>query len=105
MKNFWLGATVLGTVIPYFFFYNQIVSEGFSWSEIFYLIFPTYAATGFIADLLLASFVFWIYIYKKAGKSLFLQVVLLNLTVGLSAALPYFLYRTTEKIGKKTQTE
>ncbi len=95
LKNIWLGATLLGTAIPYFFFVNQIVSEGFSWSEIHLLIFPTYAATGFIADLFFASFVFWIYIYKKVGRVIFLQVVMLNLVVGLSAALPYYLLRTS----------
>lgn len=97
MRKFWLFATVIGTLIPYYFFYKQMDSSEFEWGNILGLIFPTYAATGFVVDLLISSFIFWIYVYKKVDKGLFTQIVLLNLSIGLSAALPYYLFRTSEK--------
>ncbi|MEY4657657.1 MAG: hypothetical protein RL466_470 [Actinomycetota bacterium] len=97
MRNFWLFATIIGTLLPYYFFYNQIVSSDFEWGNLLNLIFPTYAATGFVVDLLITSFIFWIYISKKVNKSLFIQIVALNLAIGLSAALPYYLFKTTKK--------
>lgn len=99
MRKFWFLAVLLGTLSPYYFFYSQIVSDGFKWPNLLNLIFPTYAATGFVVDLLVTSLIFWIYIFKKVDRSLFIQIVLLNLTIGLSAAFPYFLYRTSEKSG------
>jgi hypothetical protein len=97
MRRLWLLATFLGTLLPYYFFYNQIVSSDFEWKNLLSLIFPTYAATGFVVDLLITSFIFWIYIFKKVNKSLFIQIVALNLAIGLSAALPYYLFKTTKK--------
>lgn len=98
MRKFWLFATIIGTWVPYYFFYNQIVSSDFEWGKLLSLIFPTYAATGFVADLLITSFIFWIYIFKKVDKSLFVQIVALNIAIGLSAALPYYLFKTSGKI-------
>lgn len=100
MRKFWLFATIIGTLLPYYFFYNQIVSSDFEWKNLLSLIFPTYAATGFVVDLLITSFIFWIYIFKKVEKSLFIQIVVLNLAIGLSAALPYYLFKTSEKSQK-----
>jgi len=97
MRKFWLFATIIGTLLPYYFFYNQIVSSDFEWGNLLSLIFPTYAATGFVVDLLITSFIFWIYIFKKVDKSLFIQIVALNLAIGLSAALPYYLFKTSGK--------
>lgn len=97
MRRFWLSATIIGTLLPYYFFYNQIVSSDFEWGKLLSLIFPTYAATGFVVDLLITSFIFWIYIFKKVDKSQFIQIVGLNLAIGLSAALPYYLFKTSGK--------
>lgn len=97
MRRFWLIATIVGTLVPYYFFYKQILSSDFEWSNLTKLIFPTYAATGLIADLFLVSFVFWIFIFKKINKYLFIQIVVINLIIGLSAAFPYYLFRTTSK--------
>jgi hypothetical protein len=97
MRRFWLLATFLGTLLPYYFFYNEIFSPDFEWGNLLNLIFPTYAATGFVVDLLITSFIFWIYIFNKVSKSLFSQIVILNLVIGLSAALPYYLFKTFKK--------
>ena len=52
------------------------------------------AAAGITADILFSSFVFWLFIYtqyRKGGPNPLLFIVL-NLTIGLSCALPAYLY-------------
>lgn len=94
MKRFYAVATVIGTVIPYFYFYQHLSNSEISLVPIINAIFATYASSGFVADLLISSFIFWIYIYKKVNSKLFFTIVGLNLVIGLSAALPYYLYKT-----------
>lgn len=94
MKRFYALATVIGTVIPYFYFYQQLTNSEISLIPIINAIFATYASTGFVADLFIASFIFWIYIYKKVDTNLFFIIVGINLIIGLSAALPFYLYKT-----------
>ena len=94
MKRFYALATVIGTVIPYFYFYQQLTNSEISLIPIINAIFATYASTGFVADLFIASFIFWIYIYKKVNTKLFFIIVGINLIIGLSAALPFYLYKT-----------
>ena len=56
-------------------------------------LFVNSAAAGFSADLLIASFVFWTYMFTaKSGPKPWLFIVL-NLSIGLSCALPAYLYR------------
>ena len=97
MKRFYAFATVIGTVIPYFYFYQQLAISEISLVPIINAIFATYASTGFVADLFIASFIFWIYIYRKVNTKLFLTIIGLNLIIGLSAALPFYLYKTYKK--------
>lgn len=97
MKRFYALATVIGTVVPYFYFYQQLTNSEISLIPIINAIFATYASTGFVSDLFIASFIFWIYIYKKVNSKLFFTIVALNLIIGLSAALPYYLYKTYKK--------
>jgi hypothetical protein len=94
MKRFYAVATLIGTVIPYFYFYQQLANSEIGLVPIINAIFATYASTGFVADLFIASFIFWIYIYKKVNIKLFFTIVGLNLVIGLSAALPFYLYKT-----------
>ena len=94
MKRFYAAATVAGTLIPYFYFYQHLTTSDISLVPIINAIFATYASTGFVAELFIASFIFWIYIFKKVNTKLFFTIIGLNLIIGLSAALPYYLYKT-----------
>jgi preprotein translocase subunit SecD len=52
------------------------------------------AAAGITADILFSSLVFWIFMYvqyRKSGPNPFLFIAL-NLLIGLSCALPAYLY-------------
>ena len=91
MKNVYLVGAIAGTVIPYFFFINHFMAEGFYLTGFVMAVFANGAAGGFAADLLITSFIFWCYLFARGERLLWLYI-LLNLTIGLSCALPAYLY-------------
>ncbi|WP_133470077.1 DUF2834 domain-containing protein [Paraglaciecola marina] len=95
MRNVYLLLAILGGVIPYLYFFQFIQSEGLNIPLFVESLFVNGAAGGFSADLLISSFVFWLFMFKESKHSsnpkpfLFIAI---NLTVGLSCALPAYLY-------------
>jgi len=95
MKKIYLFATILGAIIPYFFFFQFIQLNGVNLPDFISALFVNGAAGGFSSDLLLSSFVFWVFMFQQWKMSnapkpcLFIA---LNLTIGLSCALPAYLY-------------
>jgi Terpene cyclase DEP1 len=95
MKNFYLFTAVIGAIIPSVFFFQFIQLNGVDLPAFISALFVNGAAGGFSADLLISSFVFWAYMFQQAKSSsapkpwLFIA---LNLCIGLSCALPAYLY-------------
>lgn len=95
MKNFYLFAAIAGAVVPYVFFVNFFLSEGVALPTFLAGLFANGAAGGFTADVLISSAVFWRYLISNKSSRIWVYIIL-NLTIGLSCALPYYLY-VTEK--------
>ncbi len=99
MKRLYLILAILGAVLPYLFFFQYFSVEGVNLAGFVGALFSNGAAGGFTADLLFTSFVFWIYMaYRRSrmdGPNPILFIVL-NLTIGLSCALPAYLYAITD---------
>lgn len=91
MKNIYLVLTIAGAIVPYVFFTSFFLSEGVNVTGFVGALFANGAAGGFTADLLFSSFVFWIMLVQMQARRIWL-FVLLNLTIGLSCALPAWLY-------------
>jgi hypothetical protein len=91
MKNIYLFAAIAGALIPYLFFVDFFLAEGLAPLTFLLGIFANGAAGGFAADVLISSAVFWHYLFYKKEPRVWIYV-LLNLTIGLSCALPYYLY-------------
>ena len=95
MKYIYLALAVVGAVIPYLFFLGFFQASGFNMPLFVTSAFVNGAAGGFTADLFISSFVFWLYMFQNQragtgpGPLLF---IVLNLTIGLSCALPAYLY-------------
>jgi hypothetical protein len=95
MKNIYLVLAIIGAIIPLAFFLQFFSAEGVNLSRFISGLFVNGAAGGFSADLLISSFVFWIYMFQKQKNEkgpkpgLF---IILNLFIGLSCALPAYLY-------------
>jgi hypothetical protein len=95
MKRFYLILAVLGAIAPYVFFFQFFSEEGINLSKFVSALFANGAISGFTADLLITSLVFWIAMFQQRGKGRGpnpLPFVALNLLIGLSCALPAYLY-------------
>lgn len=93
-RSLFLALAVLGAVVPYVFFAQFFSAEGFG-GDFVGSLFVNGAAGGFAADVLLSSVVFWVFLFReapRAGVSRPWVYVLINLAIGLSCALPLFLW-------------
>jgi hypothetical protein len=87
MKSLYLMLAIVGAVVPYGFFFGFIAAEGLNLSGFVSALFANGPAGGFTADLLISSVVFWIFMFSRPGG--------MFMTIGLSCALPAYLYATT----------
>ena len=94
MKNFYLIAAAIGAVAPYATYYGYLAyvpgSSGalsLAWGN------PIAAAT--LTDFTISCLVFWPFVFvesKKLGVRYWWLFVVTNIFIGLSFALPAFLY-------------
>lgn len=94
-KTLYIIGAIIGTLVPYYFLFRFVGQYGFDVALFTQQAVANPAAAMFTADLLISSFVFWIFLFNEGRRlsmpRLWLYVVL-NLAVGLSLALPLFLY-------------
>lgn len=101
----YLVLAIVGAVVPYIFFIQHFGAAGFGLSDFVSALFVNSAASGFTSDLLITSLVFWIAMYQRRSQGKGPNpafFILLNLAIGLSCALPAYLYVTTN--GKPSAT-
>ena len=91
MKNIYLILAIAGAIVPYIFFVMFFMSHGLAVGDFLAALFANGASGGFTADLLISSLVFWLFIFSQGGSKLWIYI-LVNLTIGLSCALPLYLY-------------
>ncbi len=95
MKTLYLVLALVGAVVPYIFFMQHFSSEGIGLVGFVQALFANPAASGFTADLLITSSIFWIFMFQqhKRGKGPSPVIfIVLNLLIGLSCAFPAYLY-------------
>ncbi|MEM9507712.1 MAG: DUF2834 domain-containing protein [Cyanobacteria bacterium P01_E01_bin.35] len=101
MQIIYLVLSLLGLILPYSqlipFINNHGLDLALFWSELF----SNRISTAFSFDLLVSSVVFWLLLFKEGTRlqmKLLWVYVLGNLTIGLSFALPLFLYMRSRRI-------
>ena len=97
MKRLYLVLAIIGAILPYIFFTQYFITDGSNLAGFISPLFASPPVAGFTVDLLFTSFVFWIMMFhhRKEGKGPNPAVfILLNLTIGLSCAIPAYLYAT-----------
>lgn len=95
MKTVYLFLAIVGAVVPYAFFADHAIQSGLSPALFLQSTFANPAASGFVVDLLISSAVFWVAIYrlhKRQNGPAPWPFLALNLTIGLSCALPAYFY-------------
>lgn len=94
-KTFYLASAVIGTIIPWYFFADFFLNEGINIPLFIANLFVNGPAGGFSADVLISIVVFWVWSYRDAGKqglNRWWLVLVASFIVGLSLALPLYLY-------------
>ena len=95
MKRLYLVLAVIGAIVPYIFFIQHFATEGPSLLRFVSALYANPAAGGFTSDLLVTSFIFWIFMFHQRRRNKGpnpLLFILLNLLIGLSCAMPAYLY-------------
>lgn len=93
MKKFYLIWAVLGAVIPVLFFLEVFHENMVGVTGFIPALFVNGPAGGFAADLLISSAVFWGFMFSHRQGPNPWPFVAINLCIGLSCALPAYLYR------------
>jgi hypothetical protein len=100
MKTVYLAMAVVGAVVPYAFFVQHIAVQGADPVALVSAITASPAVRGFTADLVLASLAFWAAMFhqrsRRGGPNPILFIAL-NLLIGLSCAIPAYLYARTRR--------
>lgn len=95
MQWLYLGAAILGTVLPLSQFIPFLAAYGFDVPRFFGQLFQNHVSAFFGMDVVLSSFALWLFVFsegrRRGMKNLWLYVVC-NLAVGVSLALPLFLF-------------
>ena len=94
-KNIFLVLALMGLFAPYYFLFRFLSANGLNIPLLVQQLFTNDISTFFAVDLVISMIVFWIYMIAEADR---LQMknwwlyILASLLVGLSFALPLFLY-------------
>ena len=94
-RPFYLAMMVVGTVGPWYFFSGFIGAYGVDLMAFLSALFANGAASGAMTDLLISAFVFWVWSFadaRREGVGNWWLVVPATLAVGLSLALPLYLW-------------
>ncbi len=100
-KTIFLILTIIGFIAPYYFF---LQARGFDLNAVFQLFAASKILSGTAMDLLISVVVFWFFMFTEAKK---LEMknswvyLLATVLVGLSFALPLFLYVRERKLESK----
>lgn len=101
MQWLFLGAAILGTVLPLRFLVPFVINHGLNLTLFFQQLLQNNVSAFFGMDVIVSSVVLWLFVFsegrrQKMGK-LWVYVIC-NLVVGVSLALPLFLFFRERKI-------
>ncbi|MDJ0571645.1 MAG: DUF2834 domain-containing protein [Pleurocapsa sp. MO_192.B19] len=103
MQSVYFILSIIGLVLPYSKFISFIAANGLDLQLFWTQLFANQISSFFALDLLISVVVFWIFVFREGTKLqmkfLWLYIVL-DLLIGLSFALPLFLFVRSRKIDK-----
>lgn len=91
-RHAYLTLAILGTIVPVALFLQFFGVYGISVPGFLAAAFANPVASGLTADLVISSVVFWLWMFGHRDGPNPLPFVALNLLVGLSLALPLYLW-------------
>ena len=98
LRNFWLLLAIAGAVAPWYYLIGYFAENPISLTAFFAAAAVNDVGKALSADLLVSSLVFWIFIYSRrpAGPAPW-PFILINLFIGLSCALPAYLWAASRQ--------
>lgn len=105
MKRIYLLLSFIGFILPYLFFLPFLITYGLNIPLFMDQMFANQIGGFFSADVVVTSLVLWVFIYDQTRRY---QVrgwwwsILANLLVGVSLALPLFLYLRERSLGEES---
>lgn len=106
MRKFYLISGLIGTVFPYYFFIQFLRDNGLDLGLLMDLLFTNTISAFFAVDFLISCVVFLVFMFNESRKYNIKEkwICLLSLfIVGLSLALPLFLFFRHSYINSKDQ--
>jgi hypothetical protein len=101
MQWLYLFAAILGAILPLSQLYPFLSEHGFDVPLLFRQLFQNNVSAFFGADVIVSSVVLWLFVFsegrRRGMKNLWLYVAC-NLAVGVSLALPLFLFFRERKL-------
>ena len=94
-KNLYMLLALLGAIVPFIFFIEFIQQNGLDLVAFSEAAYDNGAAAGLTSDLLISSVVFWIAaieLWRRDRGPAPWVFILVNLVIGLSFALPLYLF-------------
>src|ERR1044071_3295863 len=97
----YLIAAILGAVLPLSQLVPFLATHGLDMRVFFQQLFQNHVSGFFGLDVIVSSFVLWLFVFsegqRRGMKNLWIYI-LCNLVVGVSLALPLFLYSRERKL-------
>ena len=101
MQWLYLIGAILGAILPLSQLFPFLAQNGFDLPLLFRQLFANHIAAFFGLDVIVSSIVLWLFVFsegrRRGMKNLWLYV-LCNLLVGVSLALPLFLFLRERKV-------
>lgn len=101
MQWLYLITAILGAVLPLSQLIPFLMAHGFDMPLFFRQLFQNHVSGFFGLDVIVSSFVLWLFVFsegRRRGMSNLWLYVVCNLAVGVSLALPLFLFFRERKI-------
>ncbi|MCS1351070.1 DUF2834 domain-containing protein [Mechercharimyces sp. CAU 1602] len=108
MRKWYLSLGIIGTVFPYYFLIQFLGDNGLDFGLLFELLFANTISSFFAVDFFVSCVVFLVFMFKESRKYNMKEtwICLLTLfTVGLSLALPLFLFFRYSYVYPKEEVE
>jgi hypothetical protein len=105
MQWLYLIAAILGTVLPLSQLFPFIAAHGLDVPLLLRQLFQNHVSAFFGLDVIVSSLVLWLFVFsegRRRGMRHLWFYVLCNLTVGVSLALPLFLFFRERRIDART---
>lgn len=92
-KHLYLVLSILGTILPYYYFVPFVAEHGLNVSVFLEQLFSSSISSFFAMDVVVSSIVLWVLAFTHRHRVKYFWIpILANFVVGVSLGLPLFLY-------------